>query len=289
MASLCWDSPLLAKFNFTTEDQGTVEALITSVDAAVDTYCGRYFTLQDYDMIWRVLTNGEVHLPAYPVTQIYRVMFDRLDVLSIYSTAAIANVSTTATGFWAQYLSNGSFIPTTLAYADYPTLGALATAINGLPTFRCNLLSGYAAIPSSDLIAGQNGNAGSSAFFGVWSSFTSPQYYCDLDRGMLKIADPFGPWGLGLDPSAMKYNGGGAGVPILRDRVRITWNGGYNPYPADLQLAIAELVGYYFDGITGSQNSEILGGEYTYTIQLDCKRIPIPCRIILNQYRDHQV
>lgn len=261
MASINWDDPLLDKFNFQASDQTRVEAIIAAVDSAVDVYCKRNLAEATYDRMVSVLTNGDVHLKAYPVSRLVRVLYDRLEVLTVTTTAKIGVVSTGSGAIFLQALANGVLVPTTLTYADYPTLGQLVTAISAVSGFTASVDSDYADYPSTDLVPGvhlQNPNMKLPIFYGNNAGFS-----VDSESGILH---------LGFQPY---------------DKIKVSWVGGYSTYPEDLKGVIADMVGQAFEGKIGMITGESFGGEYSYTLApLATQSIPLTNKIILDSYKD---
>jgi len=260
MASITWDDPLLAKFNFREDEQEKVEAMIAAVDAAVDTYTKRNLAEATYSRLCPVLSNGDVLLKAYPVTRLIRVQHERLEVVTIRTTAAIGIASTSTAALFLQALSNGVLVPTTLSYATYPTLTQLVAAINNVSGFTATVDTGYGDYPSSDLVSGYQ------------SSGESMRFAIHTGNGDFCVDEATGILHLGFK----SY-----------DKIKVSWVGGYSDYPDDLKSVIADLVGNVYSGKVGSVVSESFGGEYSYTIApLATQSIPVTNKIILDSYKD---
>jgi hypothetical protein len=299
MSSIMWDDPLLARYNFQATDQTTVTAIITAVDAMMDRYTGRNLEQGTYDEVLKVLTTGNVHLPAYPVQQINRVLSDRDNALSVTSTAAVWSISTTATdtvanpGIYLTWFASGTWSNTTLTYAAYPTFTQMAAAISDVATFTCTVDASYAPYPTSDLIAGQTlngetmGQAGNGNLM-LWKQ-TGSLFEWNPDNGILILGvQPIGdPGGFMANSNGYGLSGYGGRQNFHRGWVRVIWQGGYNPYPEDLCVCAADMVGWMWDGKTNALVSEEYVGDYIYQMSLDLRRVPITCQAILNTYKDY--
>ncbi len=265
MASMSWNDPLLSKFNFSSDEQAKITAIITAVDSAVDTYCKRNLAENTYDRICPVLSNGDVHLKAYPVSRLIRVQHERVEVLTIRATAAIAVVDTASAALFLQSLSGGSLVGTTLAYSSYPTLTQLATAISLVSGFTATVAANYGDHPSTDLVSGIHSELNA-------SSVHLPLF---VGGGDFQVDNISGILHLGFQ----SY-----------DKIKVKWIGGYSTYPDDLKNVIADMVGAVASGRHGSLISESFGGEYSYSISpISTNNIPVTNKGILDAYKDRSL
>ena len=292
MSSIMWNDPLLAKYNFQPQQETQITNLITAVDALMDRYTGRMLAQGTYDRKLKVLTTGDVHLTAYPVQQINRVLSDRDSALSVTSTAVEWSVSTSWAngGVYLTWFNSGTWSNETLTYAEYPTVSQMATAISGVSTFTCTV-QGYGPYPSSDLISGINinGQAGTTSnnTLMIWKQ-TNSMFEVLEDAGILRLGEqPLGnPGGFMATGGGYGFSGFGGRRHNHRGYVRVVWQGGFDPYPEDLCYCAAELVGWIYNGKNNALTSESYGADYSYVLRIDPKRIPITSKQILDSYKD---
>lgn len=267
MPSMTWNDPLLTRFGFT--DQTKTEAIITAVDAALDRYCGRNLAEATHDRVCTVLGTGDVHLKAYPVSKVLRVLNERVEVLTITATGTIGIANTMTGAITLQNLSGGTLVSTVLAYADYPTLSELATAIGNVSGFDASVASDYTDYPSTDLVAGQHWQGGTNGtqhmLFSIWCG-DGGSYDCDHATGILHLGFRSYP------------------------QCRVQWIGGYASYPDDLKMVVAEMVGSVAKGQYGTITGESFGGEYSYTIgSIDVRALPVTMRSVIDSYKDRSL
>lgn len=256
MSSLSWDDPLLAKFNLT--DQTITEALIASADAAVDRYCNRNLAQATYDKVLKPV-GGSIHLPAYPVANIFRVCLDQEAALTVYPDDPLNVVSTGVAVLTLKAITAGTYTATVLAYSDYPTIQDLADEINATDGFSAAVASIWMDSPSSDLVAGQCPQT-EERQLKAWINATD-DFQSDPDTGLLCVGHC--------------------------TKVRVVWQGGFDPYPEDLKAVIAELVGKKASSIQGTVTAESFGqNEYSYSLgPVDLAALPVTHRAILSSYK----
>ena len=256
MASMTFTDPLLEKYNLASSEETRVTAIIAAVDGAIDRACRRNIAYGTYSKTFYEAKES-IHLPAYPVASINRICDGTNAVLSITGTATYNRARTTVASLILERVVNGVSTPTVLTFVSYPTLGLLAAAISATPTFQAQLPSDYSSHPSSDLVAGQF--ASGSISLNIWQDFNGSYDSANLQIGWLNLCG---------------------------SHLKVDWSGGIDPYPADLKLVVAELVGYVLDGKTGVVNSVSYGGEYSYTVgAVSLDRLPITFRKILDTYK----
>src|SRR5579863_4241563 len=223
---ISFGDPLLAKFNFPSSASTQVTAIINAMAAAMARYCNRHsFAQATYDMIWPLLTTGEIHLPVYPITRLIRISINWDSTLQITGPGPVIIVDTTTTAVNLQQSVSGVMTTVaTLTFASYPTLGQMATAISNTSGWAATVNSSYSSYPSTDIVPGQllqqNGTP-----LAIWDSASVSQYTGDFDRGIVRIGLPFN-W--------FAYDGSGGGKrgdspfspPFFQDRIRCQWVGG---------------------------------------------------------------
>lgn len=273
---LDWDDPLLARFNFPATAQERVEAVILNVSGAMDRYCNRNLARATYDKVVKVLTTGDILLPAYPVESVTRVCGTQVPAISVASTAAIATAHVTTSSVILQHLNNGALTPIIITFEDAPTIEALVDEINDATTFSASVIGDYGPCPASDLVSGTTLNGAGN--LPMWQA-SNVLYQMDADKGILHVGE--GTYGY-ADTVAC----------LSRDRVKVTWTGGYDdegtfPWPDELKGVAADLVGYFYDGLTGAMTSENFAGKYSYTVgAIDVHRLPITAKKVLDTYKN---
>lgn len=273
MALLEWNSPLLAHLNLTADDEDRAEALIQAASTAIENYLHRNLEHDERDRVF-VNRTGDVFLNAYPVDYIARICTDTLDVLTIRATGEVASFGVGADALKLVRISNGVRVNTSLAFATYPTLSALAAA---MPTgFTATVADGYSSYPTSELVEGQSGSCKYGAKLAMWSD-NQGTYEVDAQRGIIHFV------GSSWRQAWL------ADAAFLPDQVRVVWSGGYTEIPMDLQEVCAELVANKWKDRQGVVVSESLG-EYSYTISTsDVAQLPITTRGKLTTYRNRGV
>jgi hypothetical protein len=264
----------------------------------MDTYCGRApfgsFSEAAYDCQLPLLTTGEIHVPAWPISSVRNVYLNWQSVLQVSaaSNVTLPSLFTTNTPGSLNLTSvvAGVYTTTPLTYASNPTLGQLVTAINNVSGWSATINSKYNSYPSADIIEGQNLQQ-NGVPLNVWDSTSVSQYTVDPRRGIIRIGMPFSWFAYDWDTSSRMNP---LSPPFFQDRVRVVWTGGYNdsgnfPWPADLNYVIAELTGFYFDGKQGQVGMENFDNRYQYSLTDDKDRIPLKCKQILDAYRERWI
>jgi hypothetical protein len=132
-------------------------ALITAASDAIRKSCMRDFTLTDYTEYHSGAgyPNQLLQTREYPITAVSRVATSPTPVLTIVNTSTAnqrATVATTSTGLSLKRVASGVSTTSTLAYASYVTLTALADAVNALANgWTATVSSSYGLWPSADL------------------------------------------------------------------------------------------------------------------------------------------
>jgi hypothetical protein len=234
--------------SFTAGEDTTISALVTAVSKAVKRYCRREFDSQTFDELYN--GNGDIRLvlDQYPILNVARVATGPKAVLTIKNTSPSnqrATVAVTPTGLSLLRVASGtSSTDTSVTWGTYPTLNAVAAAVNALG-------NGWSASVSD-------------AAYGLWASsdLRSPQgalnarnvdaplrvhiedvadYEVDAARGWL-LRGHRGLTELG------SFNAGREGwgwVPGV-DNYRIVYTAGYTTVPEDVQEACAQWVALLF-------------------------------------------
>jgi hypothetical protein len=212
----------------TSDENTTLDALVTAVSRAVENYCWRTFAITSYDELYPGNHARELVLRNYPTVAIERVAFGPMPVLSITNTSASnqrATVKVTATGLDMIRVASGVSTTSTINFADQPTLSALASAVTALG----NGWSALAPDPADNLrasadlralqgaFAAQNVNADLKLHTSELSSFS-----VDAQRGCLTRGDGL-VWDGGLHHWRIIYSAGLSAVPDAVQEACAEW------------------------------------------------------------------
>lgn len=270
-----------------------LDSLLEAASAAIRRFCRRNFNQQSYTL-YLVGPNSPydiLMLPEPPIIQITRVATNPTVVLQISNNSATfqrATVATTNTGIVLYTIASG--VPSTnasITYALYPTVQAVANAINALNLgWVATPVAGYALYPSADfktvqgaMTASQNsGGAGLEMFletcafggFGFYSpgaSIGSTGWRFDQAKSVIYGA---------LPPSR-------DGIP----NIRVDYVGGFDPVPDDVQRAcMLTAVSLWSAGKINPGIKSEGALDYRYENNLLAKPIPPAALAILASYVD---
>ena len=157
-----------------TDETTTLTNLITSVSEAIEKYCRRRFVSTAFDELYN--GNGQRHLllRQYPIQSVQSVRYRPVTVLKIQNTQPAVNqqarVSVTSIGLKLLRVTSGTkMVDTSVTWSAYPTLNAVAGAVNVLG-------NGWSAQVVGDAAAqvGQQGD------YGLWPS---ADLYCPNSYG----------------------------------------------------------------------------------------------------------
>lgn len=150
----------------TATDNVVLDTLIAAVSSAICKHCRRSFTAQNYDEL--VNGNGQrrLFLRRFPILAVAAVRYRPVTVLRVINNDQainqMARVQVMATGLVLTRIASGVMSTSTLTYASYATLQALATAISALG-------SGW----SAQVLGSSNGD------YGLWPAldlYVQPTY-----------------------------------------------------------------------------------------------------------------
>jgi hypothetical protein len=233
---------------FSTGEDTTISALVTAVSKVVKRYCRREFDSQSFDELYN--GSGEVRLvlDQYPLVSVARVATNPRAVLTVKNSSSStqrATVAITSTGLSLTRVASGiSSTDTSVTWASYATLNAVAAAVNSLGN------SWSASVPD--------------ASYGLWASsdLRTPQgalnamnvdaplrihvddladYEVDAARGWL-LRGHRGLTELGCFRAAHEAWGWLPGV----DNYRVVYTAGYATVPEEVQEACAQWVAHLF-------------------------------------------
>jgi hypothetical protein len=212
----------------TSDENTTLDGLITAVSRAVENYCWRTFAVTSYDEIYPGNLRRELVLRNYPTVTVDRVAYGPQPVLRVTNTAPgnqRASVAVTATGLNLVAVASGAATTNAITFAGQPTLTALAAAVtalgNGWSATVINAGDNQRA--SADLRALQgafnamNVAANLKLHAGELSGFA-----VDLERGCL-TRDGGLLWDGGLHHWRVLYSAGFAAVPDAVQEACAQW------------------------------------------------------------------
>ncbi len=137
-----------------------LQTLITAISDAIEKYCRRRFVSRAYDELYDGNGDRRLLLRQYPIQSVQSVRYRPVTVLKVINNATAQNqqarVQVTSTGLQLWRSASGAPITETLlTWAAYPTIDALANAVNALG-------NGWAA----QIV----GDAGLTGDYGLWPS-----------------------------------------------------------------------------------------------------------------------
>jgi hypothetical protein len=266
-ALITYNSPLLMKAGITPENRANAVQAIRAASMAIERYCKRVFALTNHDEVHHAGQFGTVFLNNFPVTQITRVFNHHVLAFTPSNSVAVAaNFNTTPESLLLTATANGATTTSTLDYATYPTLTALAAAVNGLgngwaasiPTNPTNL----GAYSSADLVANQWGEQGRG--IAMWMEKKGRHFRYDAKGGIIQT----------------QFH--------RSEPLRFQYQAGFAVIPEDIQQICANLTAYFMDPKNGGILIEMLG-EYSYTLAATTiDRLPIQDKQVLDMYRDRK-
>lgn len=231
--------------------------LITAASRIVRRYCGdRFFNRATFVEEYNPAMDGRVALRQIPVNSVFKVEGTRDVALEIsfsptagqsawvvFTTTGDTDTETlTYTGLTLSSVTNGVETDTTLSFASYGTLGALAAAIAALPGWTATA-GAFSAWPSTALLTANTAQGAMTDDGCELEIYSEVLTGCTLDprTGMLSTGrrnvgrtggPQWGPdWQVFADADA--YRGGS---------VRVTYDAGFTTVPIEVQQACAELV-----------------------------------------------
>jgi hypothetical protein len=238
-------------------DDTAINTLITACSRAIERYCKRRFTTNDFDELYSGRAERTLYLRNFPIRSVKSVRYRPVTVLKVTNNtpnAVQARVQVTSTGVVLTRVTSGvATTDATLTFAGNVSILALQNAINVVGNQWSASGQGYDAWPSADLYC-PNGmvtdynftGAGQGAMQCVGGSFAELkmhtyelQGYQINDRaGGLLRAIPYTDPEL-LHPEDLIW-------PVGVNNFRIQYNAGYDTIPEDVQEACALLVAYHF-------------------------------------------
>jgi hypothetical protein len=278
MSNLITSDRALSNLNnrATTDDENTtIAALIAAVSSAIENYCWQTFAVVSYDELYPGTHKRELVLRNYPTIEIDRVAYCPLPVVQVtntYSDYQRATVKVTATGVELTAIASGVATITDIAFADQPTLYALATAITALGNkWAATVLNPADNLrASADLRALQGAYQAMNALANLklhTSELTG--FTVDAERGILTRDD------------GLLWEGG-------LHYWRVIYQAGYSEVPDDVQEACAEWAAQLFwqtKRDPGLASETIPGTDARVILQ----NMPTSTKLLLGPYRNWRV
>lgn len=201
-----------------------IEQLIDAATAWMETLCDRQFMSRDYTEFYD--GNGSRHLFVnhYPLTKVSRLSIGRESLLGVRCTASGAT--------WASIMSDGTILTltyddssgttsTTLAYATYATISALAAQIDATSGWESLSMGDFDDYLTVDIIDQPAHYALSEYAYIEGPADAEAGYRWETGNGRLILSADF---------------------PTGNQNIFVEYTGGYATVPADLELACLEVV-----------------------------------------------
>lgn len=260
--------------NATSSDDTVLAHLVSACSATVEKYCERTFAATSYDELHSGDGTRSLLLRNFPIVQVDRVSTNAQQAMSIRyagtdASRAVFRVSSTALVLTKTV--SGVTTSASLAFATYPTLTALAAAINAQTNWQA-FCPVYGIWPSADL--------------------TDLQGTVDAREGtnwlLLHVSDCAGyqvQEDVGEMLAASRWQRG-------FKNYRIQYQAGFAAIPEDVQQATAELVAACFNArrINPNLQTETIG-MYSYTVAAmkGLDSLSVAARETLNRYRARRI
>src|SRR5919201_2024235 len=107
--------------------------LIAAYSDAIQKWCRRDFALRSYDELYNGNGDRRLLLRQYPLQSVESVRYRPVTVLKVINNSTATNqqarVAVTSSGLTLTRTASGVKITVAVAFSDYPTLAALASAI----------------------------------------------------------------------------------------------------------------------------------------------------------------
>jgi hypothetical protein len=245
-----------------TSNPVALASIISAASQAIRTACMRDFGSNTYTEYKSGggYPNQYLSLDQYPVTEITRVAAHPLPVLNIRNSSSVnqrATVATTSAGLVLATVASAVTVAATLTFTSYPTLAAIAEAVNDLGNgWTAVVMSNYSQWPSADLRPLQG------AVTAINTAAQIELFTEDLTH--VPAGDSYGnlpEQGWRLDPESAELFGY---FPEGKLNIRIDYTAGADAVPADIQRGCLRLCALmYEDERRDSAVTETQLGPYT--------------------------
>lgn len=209
LITLAYATARLGKLS--TAQINALPSAISAASEAVEDYCGRAFTAANYRQLFRTRGDQYLILPQYPVLQINRAATGVRPALTVrHATAPRASARLRQTSYRPDAIILTSVVggiedSLTYTFADFPTIGNLATEINSQGQgWTAQASTTYDDWASSDLAddATYPAGRGLQATFALFVDDWDYDYGHALESGILRVYDGTHliDWRAGFDP-----------------------------------------------------------------------------------------
>jgi hypothetical protein len=264
----------LNNLSTSSDENTTLDALITAVSRGVENYCWRTFAVTSYDELYPGNHQVELVLRNYPIVSVERVACAPVGVLRVTNTSSSnqrATVKVKATGLELIRIASGVATTSTILFADQPTLSALATAVtalgNGWSASVLNAADNLRASADLRSLQGAFQAAGQNADLRLHTSELA-SFLVDAERGCLTRGGL--TWGGGLHHWRILYSAGYSSIPDAVQEACAQW-------VAQLFWQTKRDVGLASESIPGSLSRIIL------------RDMPGAVRLLLGPYRNWRI
>lgn len=229
--------------SYTTAEDTHIASLVSAVSASIRRHCRREFDSQSFDELVIAKDDRRLIVKQYPILSVSRVATGLETVLKVRNTSASnqrATVAVTSTGLSLVRVASGVSTTSTVAWASYATLSAVATQVNAIGSgWEAEAITGHTLRASSDLRAVQ-GALNAKDVWGELKLHTEElsTYAVDTERGWI-VASGGDEWA---------WSAYGMEMPswCRGQEYRVMYTAGYAAVPEDVQEAAAEWVSALF-------------------------------------------
>lgn len=257
---------------------GYFASLVSAASDAIRAECHRDFIVSSYVEYHSGVPNQRVlRLRQFPVASISRVATAALglQVNNSGTSAQRATVATSTAGLTLATVAAGVASSTTLPYASYPTLGALAAAIAALgPGWSAQTLSGaygsFAGWPSADLKETQGAVTAlaGGALLEIYEDYRAGGWPLDTWADASWSASP-GAWRLDAETGELFGY-----WPRGQLNIRVDYTAGFASVPEAVQEACVQLAAdlYGQSQLNGAVDNARLGSA-AYTLNTSARAL----------------
>lgn len=262
----------LNNLSTTANENTTVDLLIRAVSQAIQRYCKRDFSLQNYDELYNGDGGDRLLLHHYPVLAVDRVATGPEAVLTITNTSSTnqrATVQVTSIGLTLVRVASGTTtIDSSVTWTANATLSAVATAIIALGNgWSATAISGHGNRAAGDLRPIQGALQAK-----------------DRNAELVLHNEELGDYDVDTSHGCLIRTGGwqqGTG------NYRVIYTAGYETIPEDVQEACAEWVAalFYQTKRDPGFSQEQVPGVVSRSSALSVKGMPPQVKALLASYR----
>lgn len=283
------DEALAALTTLTAAQISELSTVIDHSTSLLESYCEQALSSQTRLDLLEPGQTRTLRLSSGNVTSIQSIRAGSYVVLTVAgpTTADRATVTfdttgdppfTTATGLTLWSRTAGVDTTTDLSFATYPTLAALAAAINAVSGWKATVAGPYGTFATADLepAAGPRGallrGVDISAFV-----YDIDDYDADMKAGVIR---PAGPW----VADVRRYPDRMWGSIPRYGQIRVAYTAGFLTVPADLKrIAIMTIQSIFADELVdGHFQSEKSPEGYQYVRATNPQIVPIDAKAALN-------